>query len=162
MVVMNRLCYGDNLGALRKRIATKSKLLLAAAFVMAAVGVVAIPAASPAARAAGSLTPIKHIVVLMQENHTLDSELGAWCNQTGRCTGIPARVTLSNGARIAPSVAPDIMPAVKHTVASQTAAIDGGKMDGWQNITGCAAPAYACVSYYPAAAVPNLTALAGA
>src|SRR5205814_10557330 len=87
---------------------------------------------------------------------------GDWCKVTGRCNGIPARVTLSSGATVTPFADPDIVPNVRHLIADQTAAIDGGKMDGWQNVHGCAAPRYACVSYYRAPAIPNLARLAGA
>lgn len=118
-------------------------------------------AAGVTARAARA-TPIRHVVVLMQENHSFDSELGDWCKVTGRCNGIPARVTLSSGATVTPFADPDIVPNVRHLIADQAAAIDGGKMDGWQNVHGCAAPRYACVSYYRAPAIPNLARLAGA
>jgi phospholipase C len=40
--------------------------------------------------------------------------------------------------------------------------MDGGKMDGWAGVSGCAATHYACVSYYSATQVPNITSLAGA
>ena len=47
---------------------------------------------------------------------------------------MPPEVTLSDGSVVTPSVDPDTVPNVEHSVAAQTAAIDGGKMDGWQNI----------------------------
>jgi phospholipase C len=108
------------------------------------------------------ITPIQHIVVLMQENHTFDNELGYWCNANpGRCTGMPAAVTLSDGTTLAPGTTADIVPDEGHGISSQTAAIDGGKMDGWQKVSGCGATTgYSCVSGYQPAAVPNLTALA--
>src|SRR5215470_5552173 len=84
-------------------------------------------------------TPIRHIVVLYLENHTFDNLLGYWCDQNkGRCPdgGMPSKVTLSDGTVVTPSVMPDIVPSVSHTVASQQKAIDGGKMDGWQNVPG--------------------------
>jgi phospholipase C len=101
-------------------------------------------------------------VVLNQENHSFDNELGYWCNANpGRCTGMLAAVTLSDGTTVAPSTTPDIVPNEDHSISGQTAAIDGGKMDGWQKISGCGATTgYSCVSGYQPAAVPNLTALA--
>ncbi len=107
-------------------------------------------------------TPIQHIVVLNQENHTFDNELGYWCNANpGRCTGMPTTVTLSDGTVVTPGTTPDIVPNEDHSINGQTAAIDGGKMDGWQKISECAAAAgYSCISGYQPAAVPNLTALA--
>jgi phospholipase C len=101
-------------------------------------------------------------VVLNQENHTFDNELGYWCDANpGRCTGMPATVTLSDGTVVTPGTTPDIVPDEDHSISGQTTAIDGGKMDGWQKISGCGAPGYSCISGYQPAAVPNLTALAG-
>jgi hypothetical protein len=107
-------------------------------------------------------TPIRHIVVLMQENHTFDNELGYWCNANPRrCTGMPTTVTLSDGTIVTPGTTADIVPDEGHGISSQIAAIDGGKMDGWQKVSGCGATTgYSCVSGYHAAAVPNITALA--
>ena len=120
------------------------------------------PPPVPARRA----SPIRHVVVVYLENHSFDNVLGFWCDANpGRCPqgGMPASVTLSNGAVISPSVAHDTVPEVKHTVASQVAAIDGGKMDGWQNIPDgscAAATGYKCVSGYQPAQLPNLISLA--
>jgi phospholipase C len=111
-------------------------------------------------------SPIRHVVVIYLENHSFDNVLGFWCDANpGRCPqgGMPASVTLSNGAVVAPSVARDTVPEVLHTVASQVAAMDGGKMDGWQNIPdgSCgAAKAYQCISGYQPAQLPNLIHLA--
>ncbi len=109
-------------------------------------------------------TPIRHIVVLYLENHSFDSLLGLWCRQNhGRCPdgGMPASVTLSDGTVLHPGVTPDRVPDVSHSVAAQQTAIDGGTMDGWQNVPGCRAKTgYACVSGYTPAQVPNLAALA--
>jgi phospholipase C len=108
--------------------------------------------------------PIRHIVVLYLENHSFDDVLGYWCNHhLRRCPdgGMPSSVTLSDNARVIPSVLPDIVPDVSHTAGAQGAAIDGGKMDGWQNLHGCAfETGYACIAGYTPAQVPNLAALA--
>jgi phospholipase C len=124
--------------------------------------------------ASAGTSPIQHIVVLDLENQSFDHLLGFWCQTatmpdgvTPRCgTGdaMPASVTLSNGAAVTPSVSPDVVPAESHTVQSQLAAMDGGKMDGWQNeqAGSCAAPAYGCVSGYTPAQIPNIIALANA
>jgi phospholipase C len=111
-------------------------------------------------------TPIRHVVVIYLENHSFDSLLGFWCDENpGRCPdgGMPFTVTLSNGAHVTPSTDPDTVPNVNHNVASQVAAIDGGRMDGWQNIPGgsCAASTgYQCVSGYQPRQIPNITNLA--
>jgi len=108
-------------------------------------------------------TPIRHIVVLYLENHSFDNLLGYWCRHyRGRCPdgGMPSSVTLSGGTAVTPSVAPDKVPRVAHSVAAQQVAIDGGKMDGWGNVHGCTAgTGYACITGYTPAQVPNLAAL---
>jgi len=110
-------------------------------------------------------SPIRHVVVIYLENHTFDNVLGFWCHANpGRCPqgGMPATVTLSNGAVVTPSGDPDVVPQVDHSTGSQAAAIDGGKMDGWEHISsGCGAKTgYACVSGYQPWQVPNLSLLA--
>lgn len=108
--------------------------------------------------------PIKHIVVLYLENHSFDNLLGYWCrNNPVRCPdgGMPSTVTLSNGKVVTPHATPDIVPDVAHSVAAQTSAIDGGKMDGWQKVHGCTpSTGYRCIGGYKPAQVPNLIALA--
>ncbi len=109
-------------------------------------------------------TPIKHIVVLYMENHSFDNILGYWCqHNAGRCPGggMPSSVKLSNGAVVTPRITPDFVPKVSHNVVAQRAAIDGGKMDGWQHVKGCgASTGYACISGYLPSQVPNVAALA--
>jgi len=134
------------------------------AVALVAAGTAGISGLAMSGTADAQPTPIRHIVVLYLENHTFDNLLGYWCNQNhGRCPdgGMPSTVTLSDGTMVTPSVMPDIVPNVSHTVASQQKAIDGGKMDGWQNVPGCGPKTgYACIGGYTPAQVPNLTALA--
>ncbi len=52
---------------------------------------------------------------------------------------MPASVTLSNGTVVTPGTTPDTVPYVDHSVRGQRAAINGGKMNGWQNVNGCQA-----------------------
>jgi phospholipase C len=130
---------------------------------MVALAAVALPLGAlvtSAPQAPASSVPIKHIVVLYLENHSFDNVLGYWCDQTRRCVGMPASVTLKGGTVVKPGVTPDTVPAVDHSVKGQQAAVDGGKMDGWGQISGCKAPGYACISGYQPSAVPNFTALA--
>ena len=120
---------------------------------------VAAPGASQAA-----VTPIRHVVVLYLENHTFDNVFGYWCrSHSRRCPGggMPASVTLSNGTVVTPGTTPDTVPAVGHSVRGQQVAINGGKMNGWQNVSGCqASTRYACISGYQPSQIPNETALA--
>jgi phospholipase C len=105
-------------------------------------------------------TPIKHVVVVMQENHSFDNVLGKLCVDDQRCDGTLTG-TLYGGTRIALHQAPDIVPAVVHRVSSQVHAIDKGKMDGFSRIVGCdLSHAYGCYSYYDESQIPALAALA--
>ena len=119
---------------------------------------------------AQSVPRIQHVVVIYLENHSFDNVLGYWCDANRRrCPdgGMPSSVRLSNGAVVTPSVTPDLIPAISHTVASQSAAMNvtRGKplMNGWQNIQQgqCAAPQYQCISGYEPGSIPNITTLAG-
>jgi phospholipase C len=120
--------------------------------------------------------PIRHVVVIYMENHSFDNVLGYWCNQhKGRCPdgGMPSRVRLSDGAVVRPTVDPDTVPLVNHTVASQLAAMNIAngvpKMNGWENIasvrpspdSSCdAATGYQCISGYKPRQIPSLAKLA--
>src|ERR1700726_4560929 len=68
-------------------------------------------------------TPIKHVVVFYEENHSFNNLLGAWCVQTGRCTG-SLTGSLSTGATIRLSPGSDVVPNVAHSVQAQTVAMD--------------------------------------
>ena len=92
-------------------------------------------------------TPIQHVVVFYQENHSFNNILGAWCVQTKRCVGTKTGV-ISTGQTIPLTAAPDVVPVIGHGVSGQTTAIDGGKMDKFDQLSGCAAPTYTCYSQY--------------
>lgn len=107
-------------------------------------------------------SPIKHVVVIYQENHSFDNVLGDVCQaRLTRCDGFTGTVRLKTGAQVPMTVSPDVVPRVDHSVALQTKAIDGGQMDGWATITGCTPRvSYHCLSYYTASQIPNLASLA--
>ena len=107
-------------------------------------------------------TPIKHIVIFYQENHSFDNVLGALCAANTRATPCDGATSglLPNGTVQPLSQAADVIPDVDHSVDGQTTAIDGGKMDGFANIGGCGAPSYACYTEFEPSQIPNLTALA--
>jgi phospholipase C len=106
-------------------------------------------------------TPIQHVVVIYQENHSFNEVLGWLCTQNpGRCLGTKTG-KLSNGTTITLQQAPDVPPVIAHTASSQTQAIDGGKMDGFDKIAGCqATKGYACYDRYLKGNIPNLGSLA--
>jgi len=123
--------------------------------------------ATPTPTPSGS--PIQHVVVIYQENHSFDEVLGDWCYITDRCNGydVAQPVTLKGGLQVTMQESPDVVPNVSHTVASQSTAIAGGLMDGWAGIPGCGATStlagaipYGCLTYYAPTQIPNLIALA--
>lgn len=120
-------------------------------------------AAAAAGAARAFVTPIQHVVVIYQENHSFDNVLGDWCNTFSppRCDGYTGTVTLKDGSQVALHQSPDVVPSVAHQVGPQLSAMDGGKMDGWELLGGCSAKAgYGCLSYFTPPQIPNLTALA--
>jgi phospholipase C len=145
------------------------KLAVAAASAVPAAALLGLPALG-GTPAAAQASPVKHVVVIYLENQTFDSLLGYWCHQhPQRCPdgGMPSSVTLSDGAVAKPSVMPDRIPQVIHSVASQVTAMniqDGvPQMNGWQNMPygDCdAASGYRCVTGAEPAAEPNITGLA--
>jgi len=82
----------------------KRNLVLVAAPFLVAVGLGAVLAIGGSSNPAfgQTPTPIQHVVVFYQENHTFDNIFGAFCNSTTppRCNGATTG-TLSNGTKIA-------------------------------------------------------------
>jgi len=119
----------------------------------------AVRAADPRDGPVGT-SPIQHIVVIYQENHSFDNVLGAFCVTKGRCQGASTG-TISTGATIPLTAAPDVVPAVDHSVTSQELAINGGAMNQFDLLTGCSqAENYACYSTYLRNVIPNVWKLA--
>jgi len=107
-----------------------------------------------------AVSPIQHVVVIFQENHSFDNVLGQICvTDALECDGATTGL-LHDGRRIALTAAPDIVPSVQHKIQHQRWAIDGGRMDGFDRIPGCGPYAHACYSQYAASEIPNLRTLA--
>src|SRR6266536_3602235 len=105
-------------------------------------------------------TPIRHVVILYQENHSFDEVLGQLCIQNQRCDGASSGQT-ADGTVIPLQQAPDLVPEVAHGIPDHITAIDGGKMDGFSLLNGCQpATGYACYEAYQPSQIPNLAALA--
>jgi phospholipase C len=130
------------------------------------------------------VTPIEHVLILFQENHSFDNVLGKLCvdvrdgvitrpGWNSACDGTTVG-TLPDGTSIPLSQATDIVPPVDHRIAAQQTAIDGGAMDGFGRIGHCTRSwGYACYAQYDPLAgpcgitgtrscIPNLVALAEA
>jgi phospholipase C len=122
----------------------------------------------PSANAVSS--PIQHIVVIDQENRSFDHVLGKLCAEVAAgsivrpgsnaaCDGATSGV-LSDGTSVPLTSAPDSNPEVDHTVAGQRKVIDGGKMDGFSNVSGCRSTdplPYGCLDQYDPLAGPCQT-----
>jgi phospholipase C len=112
------------------------------------------------ARAAriGPTSPIKHVVVIYQENHSFDNVLGAVCQQrTMPCNGYTGSVTFADGVTAQNKVEPDVVPQIVHDAVSQ----DRGLANKWDKIPGCGLSSnYACVAHFAPSGIPNLAALA--
>src|SRR5256714_5221323 len=95
------------------------------------------PGVAQAARGPSTRSAIKHVVVIVQENHTFDNYFANYCarrvdNKRQRvCDGGPNTYP---GTTTAPVVLDDNSMAAfdpNHTQSCQTAEINGGKKDGY-------------------------------
>ena len=107
-------------------------------------------------------TPIKHVVIIYQENHDFDNVLGLFCvqhpqrNCDGRVTGVT-----STGKVIPLKQEGDIVPNTGHKPKYQLRAIAGGTMHGFDKIPGCSPRGgYRCYATFGQSQIPSLWALA--
>jgi len=116
--------------------------------------------APPAQATITGPTPIQHVVIIDQENHSFDNVLGKLCVSDGRCDGATTGA-LPNGTRISLPEATNVVPMANHNKSVQKKAINRGAMNGWGNIHGCTeSVGYRCYSQFDPAQIPNLAALA--
>jgi hypothetical protein len=108
---------------------------------------------------AGGAVPIEHVVVILQENHSFDNVLGKLCIQDKRekCDAAASGKN-EKGETIPLSEAKDVVVQVAHGQASQLAAMDKGKMDGWERVGGCKEKQ--CYTAYLPEQIPSLAKLA--
>jgi phospholipase C len=113
------------------------------------------PVTSSAVQRAKS--PIDHVVIIYEENHSFDDILGQLClTRTTPCNGYTGRVRFADGV-IAPNVTePDIVPQAGHGKLSQRQAL----ADKWDLLLGCQRTPYKCVTHVDPAGIPNIAALA--
>jgi phospholipase C len=94
----------------------------------------------PLAQAASSTStytgqiPIKHLFIIMQENHTFDNYFGTYPGANGIQNAVPQRAP--NGTLIKPfeintTEIPTVPNLLCHAASCARAAYDGGKMDGF-------------------------------
>jgi phospholipase C len=131
-------------------------------FILAAgAAIVAVPSAlATGKRQTADPSPIQHVVIIEQENHSFDNVLGGICveatageNSHAPCDGATTGKVRKGhtDSTIALTAMPDIVPNISHSGAAQTKAIDNGAMDFFTS------PGYSQVT---ASEIPNLTALA--
>jgi phospholipase C len=108
--------------------------------------------------AGGATPPIQHVVVILQENHSFDNVLGQLCIQDHRECATASSGKNEKGETIQLAKATDNVINVGHEQRSQLAAMDKGKMDGWQRVSGCTQNQ--CYTQYEPSQIPSLAALA--
>ncbi len=104
------------------------------------------------AAALPTATPIKHVIIIMQENRSFDEYFGTFPG----VSGIPAGVCVPGAKKSNPCVPPyhnssDVNTGGNHTYADAKADIDGGKMDGFVKDAGQPD----VMGYHDAREIPN-------
>jgi phospholipase C len=106
------------------------------------------------------ISPIKHVVIIYQENHSFDNVFGRMCAESGRCDGT-TEGKLPDGSTIPLAKSPDVVPNAGHRTQAQLKAINGGAMDGFPYVGGCDEQrGYPCMSQFSPTQIPNLSRLA--
>ena len=126
------------------------------------IGTWAVSAVGSANQAYGQEpTPISHVVIFFQENHSFDNVLGVECRKRATLCDGAVSGKLSSGKTIKLAEGPEVVPQVDHTTAGQLTAMNDGKMNGFDKISGCTkTDNYRCYSLYGTKQVPNIAALA--
>jgi phospholipase C len=102
-------------------------------------------------------TPIRHVVIIYQENHSFDDVLGRVCGlRSTPCNGSSEPVTFADGKTARNIPEPDIVPVVTHNEKAQRL----GMQNQWDLIPGCTRRPYSCVSHVRPRRIPNLVRLA--
>ncbi len=114
----------------------------------------------PAASGDSEASPIEHVVIIYLENHSFDNVLGRLCVHDRRCDGATEGFA-SDGTRVPLRRADDIVPGMSHGVETQAKVINGGLMNGWDLIDGCAPETgYSCYQGFRPDQIPSMSALA--
>ncbi len=115
-------------------------------------------------------SPIKHVVLIYQENHSFNELLGALCMAQGNRCLATDQGEIHNGKKVPLADEPDIVPEAGHTRRDQVIIMNGGKMNGWDlqpggggQIGGEGCPkqdGYPCMMQAQAGASPTVWSLA--
>src|SRR5690242_8042094 len=153
-----------NRASRRGAAALPARAALVAMFLLASMPLLAARASTPppaAARSPLAGSPIKHVVVIFQENHSFNDLLGKLCVDEGhRCEGTTNGV-ISDGTKVPLQAEPDVVPSVGHLFVDQAAAMNHGAMDGRDKVGNCTGgKRYGCLVQAQAGTVPTLWSLA--
>ncbi len=137
------------------RLARRAAHVVAAALLILTVA--AAPAVSASTSSHAARTPIKHFIVVMQENHTFDNYFGTYPG----ANGIPAgtRMPLDAGA-VSPTYATPFhigggaATDLNHSISAATMAYHGGRMDGFSKAQDLGLPAKQVMGYYNGSDLP--------
>lgn len=142
---------------MRKIVACFGLLSLAFYALVAGSGTTAAQATAKQPTTITADSPIQHVVIIYQENHSFDDVLGQLCQTRNTpCDGFTGPVTFADGVTADNVVEPDIIPNVVHDPASQAL----GMSNNWDGIVGCQSAPYNCITHIDPANIPNLAALA--
>lgn len=114
--------------------------------------------ASSTARATDFPTPIRHVVVILQENHSFDNVLGRLCIRQKRDCDAVRKGQRADGSAVRLSTATDVVPDVNHSQASELAGMNNGAMNGFESIVGCEQDQ--CYTQYAPKQIPSLAKVA--
>lgn len=106
-----------------------------------------IVALSPLAQA--QVTRVQHVVLIFKENRSFDHMFGTMAGVNGASKG-----KVSTGQTVSLSHAPDRSGNYAHSWEAVKTAINGGKMDAFDETPGCEPP-YGCYSQYSQKDIPN-------
>src|SRR5262249_26062182 len=138
-------------------------VLPAVAVAVGVAGFVAPSAASRSAVATGPAGEIQHRVGGFPEKPAFDEGLGAvFRGPANRRDGCGGPGALARGAHAPDIVSPDVItPDPPHNVATQNHVVNGGQMNGWNDLPLCMVSGVnQCISHYEQSQVPSLTAFA--
>jgi phospholipase C len=104
--------------------------------------------------ASSSTTPIQHLVLIMQENHTFDNYFGTFPGANGIPAGTCVPVSLTNPSQgcVAPYLTTNAIPDdIAHVAKTSNCDVNGGLMNGFVQCEG----SNETMSYYDASVIPN-------
>jgi phospholipase C len=108
-----------------------------------------------------SVTPIKHVIVIVKENHTFDNYFGAFPGAEGTLTADGKNLCDTPKGRLPCPRAPDAPTHdLCHEHSCALADWDGGKMDGWNRPGGSDTGDLLAYAQYDEADIPNYWAYA--